>query len=870
MQNTNTRWFAGTFVSVFTLMIAEPEPVRAQALQPGEAVVTRFSGTSEIQGPGGQKFLGINLNGISASIIDLRSPSRPPQGSHLVGKTQRAPATSLQVGQVFGVALDQGPNIYLAATSAFGLHRLPDNSNWMPGMWGEGGGPGTIYRLDRQSGYAPRPFANITLNGRPNTGAGLGNIAFDRVNQQLFVSDLETGMIHRIRTSDGADQGFYDHGVQGRASFTDAGDRQRKSLPQIPFNMNSRARINDCPSGQFQLQADCWNYASNGRRVWGVGVGRTAGGDLRLYYSVSSSPDLGEKNWASLSDEEKRNSVWSVRIGQGGAFDPSDVRREFILPDFFFNEKDAADGGYSRPVSDISFPVCTDRPVMLLAERGGMRNLGLEAENPFATPHESRALRYELHRDGTWRPIGRYDVGSYARYEEGAPQMNANCAGGIAFGPGYSQAWRVDPRQADQFVWISGDALCSPRGPCNNADFLPNTQPAAADQSEVHGVQGQVESAYGELAPRSAYATGPKSTPANFTAAAVGLDQAFMVDVDTMIDASGSPIFDELTRNDATKIGDIAVYEFCQAQPAGFVPVLAAPPLLIFEPGHSPQESHVRFASHSTRFSHYRYGSHWPLMSHNQWGSHYPAGSMKHFPYGSYQHLPPGSVHFPVGSYKHFPFGSVITHQPKGSVKHMPPGSAHAVIVSMKHADAISKIKAHVPPASHQPFGSVKQHFPKGSDIKLPHQPAGSHQPVGSGKHFPVGSNIKVHQPLGSHQPVGSVKQHFPVGSNIKLHEPPGSVKQHLPKGSNIKLHEPPGSVKQHFPVGSNIKVHQPPGSQKQHLPVGSNIKLHQPVGSVKQHVPVGSNIKVHQPQGSHQPQASNAKLKQKLKQPDN
>ena len=188
---------------------------------------------------------------------------------------------------------------------------------------------------------------------------------------------------------------------------------------------------------------------------------------MRLYYAVWSGPAFGNSEWASLSEDEKRNSVWSVRIRENGDFDPSDVRREFLLPDFFVSEEDIARAGYSHPVSDITFSTCGDRPVMLVAERGGIRNLGLGKEYAFAHPHEARALRYELDRAGAWRPVGRYDVGFYDRREEGQPYLRANCSGGIAFGLGYDEeTWIADPSKTDEFVWMSGDALCSPKGPC--------------------------------------------------------------------------------------------------------------------------------------------------------------------------------------------------------------------------------------------------------------------------------------------------------------------------------------------------------------------------------------------------------------------
>jgi hypothetical protein len=898
-----------------------PASAQQDPLRPGEAVVTRFSGTTTAPAPGGGEMTVIDPAGASASIIDVRSPGRPPQGDHWYDEPQRTPVTASQVGQVFGVTLDNDnpPNVYLSATAAFGLHRSPDNADWMPGMWGAGGGPGTIYKLDRQTGYQPQPFANITLNGRPNSGAALGNIAFDRWNRQLFVSDLETGMIHRIRLGDGADLGHYDHGVQGRANFMDAEARQQRSLPPFPFNPGSQARIADCPSGQFQLSPECWNIAPNGRRVWGLGVGRVAaGGEIRLYYSVASSPDLGEAAaWNSLPDDEKRNSVWSVRLGQGGGFDTSSVRREFVVPDFFFNPQDVTRAGLSRPVSDITFPQCTDRPIMLLAERGGIRNLGLDVDNPFATPYESRALRYELHQDGVWRPVGRYDVGSYFRFAEGAPYMFANCAGGISYGYGYTDGGIADARQPDQFVWITGDALCSPIGPCKAPAAAPGQATSEGDPSQVHGIQGMREGAFGELAPAQAYAEIKPGSA--YATGSVGLEQSYLVDTDLNVDPQGALIYEELTRNDATKVGDIAIFEVCEvAQPAGFVPVMAPPPVLIYEPGHDPDASHARWYSHRTQYSHYRYGSHWPVMSHNRWGSHWPQGSFGHWPPGSYSHWPPGSyghypkgsvTHWPPGSIKHWPPGSKshwppgsLKHVPPGSIKHVPPGSikphfppgsvGHFPPGSLKHVPPGSFVHQppgsvkhfppgsikHFPPGSlkHVPPGSLKQHLPPGSLKHLPpgsvvHQPPGSvkHWPPGSAKHNPPGSthfppgSVKLHQPPGSivvHQPPGSIKLHQPPGS-IKLHQPPGSVHQppgsaHQPPGS-IKLHQPPGSVKQHEPPGS----HQPPGSIKLHQPPGS-IKLHQPPGSVHQppgsaHQPPGS-IKLHQPPGSvHQPPGS-------------
>src|SRR5262249_60550555 len=155
-----------------------------------------------------------------------------------------------------------------------------------------GGGPGTIYRLDAANGYAPRPFSQIVLNGRPNSAAALGNLAFDRYNRQLFVSDLETGMIHRVRLADGGNVGIYDHGTQGRTEFVDVETGERGSLPPIGVDPNSRARLSDCPS-RFDHTPQCWNIAASGRRVWGLGVNRNPQrNEVRLYYPVWTSPSF--------------------------------------------------------------------------------------------------------------------------------------------------------------------------------------------------------------------------------------------------------------------------------------------------------------------------------------------------------------------------------------------------------------------------------------------------------------------------------------------------------------------------------------------------------------------------------------------------
>jgi hypothetical protein len=535
--------FRAVLLLFFGAFIAPCSPTFAEdALRPGEAFVTRFSGATD---EGGKP--AIDLNGTVGSILDLRHPGTPPQGAQWLNAPQRSPVTAGEVGQVFGVALDDAtpPNVYVTATSAFGLHRNDGNTDWMAGMWGPGGGPGTVWKLDGANGNKPSIFAQMALDGRANSGAALGNIAFDRWNKQFFVSDLETGMIHRLRASDGKDLGHYDHGWTGRTSFFDVTSGANAALPAVAFDPATSAHTGDCPSGDFARTPSCWNFADFRRRVWGVGVRRDpASGEVRLFYSVWSSQGFGNPDYAAAGDDQ-RNSVWSVRLGQNGDFDTTSVRREFFLPDFFRTPEAIARAGKSNPVTDIAFPEVSQEPVMVLAERGGVRNLGLAAENAFATPHEARVLRYQLNDKGVWEAIGRYDVGFYDRKDDGPPYIRADSSGGAAFGLGYSTGWEANPTAADAFLWMTGDALCSAKGPCLDPAAKTHT-----DVTEVHGVMGRDASAYEDIVPEAAFQPYPAPGPAY---PAAGPDRSYLID----IDATGKTP----APNDATRIGDIAIYE---------------------------------------------------------------------------------------------------------------------------------------------------------------------------------------------------------------------------------------------------------------------------------------------------------------------
>jgi hypothetical protein len=497
---------------------------QSDALAPGEGVITRFSGTRDVANRDGKIEHNIDLNGIVASVIDLRYPRQKPQGQHWINEPQRLAVYAGDVGQVFGVALDDAspPNIYLSATSAFGLYRTPDNSRWMVGMWGRDGGPGTIYKLTAANGYRPSVFARVKLKGRANAGTGLGNIAYDRVNKQLFASDLETGMIHRFDIKTGRELGIFDHGVEGRRWFFDVASGKNSKLPVVRLQRENRAACEDMTSALARTPA-CWHYTNSRRRVWGLGVHVDGWNRARLYYGIwgaVDAPDIGGPD-----DDGRRNRIWSIGLKPGGGFDRASIRREFALPVVL----QAGRPSLSAP-ADIAFSQFGE---MLIGERGEPVNSMITPEKPVNRLYVSQALQYRLDRRGQWLLAGVYALGNRDGAQLYQPERYYNSAGGVAWGYGYDQQARIDLGKADGFVWLAGDSLCSVSGPC-----LDPRRDATSDSDHVSGIEGRQARRFSG-----------------------NLDASFKIDSDINVTSDGRKIARTLqARDDSRGAGDIEVY----------------------------------------------------------------------------------------------------------------------------------------------------------------------------------------------------------------------------------------------------------------------------------------------------------------------
>ncbi len=417
---------------------------------PGNAAVTGFAGAllpNEIA-PGvdpAQKTF-IDLNGPSLRVVDLRHMNGPPE-AQVVGAPKPITVSAAQVGQVFGVALDDStpPNIYVATTSAYGLPIVapgPDgqpqhirggapNATFMPGLWGPQGGPGSIWKIDGKTAQASL-LADVVPDGRTNSGAALGGLAYDPDSKSLFVADRETGFIHRFGLN-GNELDRYDHGVTGRAA---------QGLPPVPWTSSPGI---DVTSPLFDSgQPSTWNYAVPARRVFGLAVYRH-----RLYYAVAEGL-----------------LIWSVGLNPDGSFG-NDAGIELAVP--------PAAG--PTEISKITFD---EQGRMFLAERAAPT--GAFDFEALAVPAIGRVLRYAVmgataSGQRIWQP-------SPDQYAIGFPLGLRNSNGGVAIGYSYKQNGDINPGSCGGFMWATGEDLRHSPDPAQAAQ-LAETGPLA-----VAGLQG--------------------------------------------------------------------------------------------------------------------------------------------------------------------------------------------------------------------------------------------------------------------------------------------------------------------------------------------------------------------------------------------
>lgn len=434
-------------------------PGRAQETQifhPGAMAVTGFSGTiipnfDEGLPPGvdpvDETF--IDLDRATLRVFDVNALGGPPSGQ-LVYTPQPFEVMAGQIGQVFGLAYDDGirdgipsgvPNLYAAASSLHGVRivtpdedddgrperqrRGAEGATFMEGQFAEesGGSPGSIWKIDGLTGQVSL-FADIDSN----SGPGIGNVAFDKAHRQFFASDLDTGLIHRIG-AEGALIDIFDHGVTGRPA---------RGLDPVADD----GAVMDIQGAAFDSEdPDTWGYTQDERRVWGVQV---HGG--RLYYAVGQKAE-----------------IWSVGIARDGTF-AGDPRWELTVA-----------APEELAVTDIAFDT---RGFMYLAQRGEIDNR--YDYSRFADSGDGVVLRYwrESPDDPATESIW---VEAPEEYAVGFPEGHRQSAGGIDLQYGYDAQGNLNTNACADTLAKTGDRLRD--NPALEEQLIPGGPLA------VHGVQ---------------------------------------------------------------------------------------------------------------------------------------------------------------------------------------------------------------------------------------------------------------------------------------------------------------------------------------------------------------------------------------------
>lgn len=338
-----------------------------------------------------------------------------------------------EIGQVFGAVLDDAvtPNLYLAATSAYGLQIVgPDTDGdkvadrlttgdasavWMNGQWGHDplSSPGTIWRVDGTTEQVAI-FANITQDGQENPGPGLGNLAFDTARDQIFVSDLSTGLISRIDMR-GSVQESYDHGQTAAKT---------SGLPNVSYDPADPVKITEAALNT--LDPATWGFAPDGRRIWGLALQ----GD-RLFYGVDSG-------------KEKRPEVWSVGLDARSGDFLNDPRWELTL----------AESAPALEISDIGF---APDGAMVLAQRG-QRTPSYDF-TALADVGQAQVLRYVYESPEDDPATSSVWVEEPEVMAVGFLADATNGTGGLAFGPGYDAEGFLDFTQCRGTLWTTGETL---------------------------------------------------------------------------------------------------------------------------------------------------------------------------------------------------------------------------------------------------------------------------------------------------------------------------------------------------------------------------------------------------------------------------
>lgn len=250
-----------------------------------------------------------NPSDFVGAIYDTKNNASAPVGTDWgvalgsAGKiTKPADWTLGKIGRVFGIAVDDNENIYLASSGVYS-HNFPAFGSNIPYQNAK---PGRIYKATAGT-YSTTAFVDLSVTYASGAGSfnGIGNIAYDKVNKQLFATNLDDGKIYRISMT-GAILQTYD-----------------------PFTPDTGAP----------------DITTQDEQIWGIGVNYEEG-KVKLYFARITTPVTALAN----------RNIYSLTLNSGGVMPTSAPVLEIAnIP------------GTQPAITDIEFSGDTKK--MIFAER---------------------------------------------------------------------------------------------------------------------------------------------------------------------------------------------------------------------------------------------------------------------------------------------------------------------------------------------------------------------------------------------------------------------------------------------------------------------------------------------------------------------
>lgn len=415
---------AGVRISVVAsaLLLVASFALLAQPMKIGYAVGTCWSGS---QG---------SSTGYVMGVMDVRAadPMRTYTGlgNTWTGVNWMPPMwhdprwTNANLGEIFGIALNDVGDIYVTATTVYD-NPANQNAHCWDGSGGTSnpggpGGYGGVYHISGVTGDITTVLGTLAQgalpagdrSAMPNTGSGLGNIAYDPVHRQFFITNFEDGRIYRYDPASPGFQSVYD---------------------------------------PFTLDGGTTGIAPLGERVWGVGVWNN-----RVYFA--------QWNQGAYYTSGPSNQIWSVGLTASGEFQAPETsvgsrihidssRLEIIIPPM--NDSTAV---YSNAVSDIEFSASG---AMLLGERTNWWDDPGPTCGMHTFAHGARVLHYLPDGSGGWID-NNHRLPGILRFGAGSGDRSA--AGGVDYAYERWDTATDSPVDCDSAIWFSADALNYPEG----------------------------------------------------------------------------------------------------------------------------------------------------------------------------------------------------------------------------------------------------------------------------------------------------------------------------------------------------------------------------------------------------------------------